>query len=57
MNYATFRNGFYNEGTRQDTWTNAYIGIRDASTMIHNIDINQEMSHEDVADYKAQARF
>lgn len=57
LNYATFRNGFYNEGTRQDTWTNAYIGIRDASTMIHNIDINQEMSHEDVADYKAQARF
>lgn len=49
--------GFYNEGTRQDTWTNAYIGIRDASTMIHNIDINQEMSHEDVAGYKAQARF
>lgn len=57
VDYSKFRNGFYNEGTRQDTWTNAYIGIRDASTLIRYIDINQELSRKQVADYKAQARF
>ncbi|MEG1585360.1 MAG: RagB/SusD family nutrient uptake outer membrane protein, partial [Bacteroidales bacterium] len=54
--YVTFKNGMYDEGWRQ-TWGGLYVGIRDASTFIYNIDINKELNREEIADYKAQARF
>ncbi|MGL4293293.1 MAG: RagB/SusD family nutrient uptake outer membrane protein [Bacteroidales bacterium] len=54
--YVTFKNGLYDEGWKQ-TWGGLYVGIRDASTFINNIDINKELNAEEIADYKAQARF
>lgn len=55
--YKMFKNGEYDENTKQETWTSCYRGIRDASTYIHNIDKNLEMTPEEIADGKAQARF
>ncbi|MDR0863371.1 MAG: RagB/SusD family nutrient uptake outer membrane protein [Candidatus Symbiothrix sp.] len=55
--YRIYKNGEYDEGWNQETWGMCYEGIRDASTFIHNIDINKEMSKTEIADYKAQARF
>lgn len=55
--YRTFKFGEYDENWFNDSYGQCYMSIRDASTMIHNIDINQELSKEEIADYKAQARF
>lgn len=55
--FSQFRNGMYNEGSMQDTWGECYRGIRDASTFIHNIHVNKDLSTEEIADYRAQARF
>lgn len=55
--YRKYKNGEYDEGWDQGTWGSCYEGIRDASTLIHNIDINKEMTSTEIADYKAQARF
>ena len=57
LSYNEFHMGEYTENDKQDTWVNCYKGIRDATTFIQNIDINQEMTAEEIADYKAQARF
>lgn len=54
--YAKFKNGMYDEEWRQ-TWGLCYEGIRDASIFIRNIDINKELSPDEIADMKAQARF
>ena len=50
-----------NFGQYDNTWTNnsyirCYEGIRQASILINNIDINEELSEVEIADYKAQAR-
>lgn len=54
-------NGFhmclYDEGVGQNSWTNSYRGIRQASIFIHNIDQNKEMTKEEIEDYRGQARF
>lgn len=55
--YNIFKYGQYNEGDQQNTWSEAYIGIRDASTFIRYIDINKELSNAEIQDYKSQARF
>jgi hypothetical protein len=55
--YRKYKNGEYDEGWDQGTWGSCYEAIRDASTFIHNIDINKEMTKVEIADYKAQARF
>lgn len=57
LSYNEFHMGEYTENDKQDTWANCYTGIRNATTFIQNIDINKEMSLEEIADYKAQARF
>jgi len=57
LSYNEFHLGEYNENEKQATWEGCYKGIRDATTFIQNIDINQEMTLEEIADYKAQARF
>lgn len=57
LEFSHYRNGMYNEGTMQNTWTECYIGIRDASTFIHNIHVNKDLSETEIADYRAQARF
>lgn len=55
--YDTFKYGQYDEGYQQDTWKEAYIGIRDAATFLRYVDINKELSYEQIQDNKAQARF
>nr|WP_321412162.1 RagB/SusD family nutrient uptake outer membrane protein [uncultured Carboxylicivirga sp.] len=57
LSYNQFHMGQYDENTKQDTWTQCYKGIRNASIFIHNIDINEDLNEEEIADYKAQARF
>lgn len=55
--YDVFKYGQYNEGWQQNTWQEAYIGIRDATTFLRYVDINKEMSYDEIQDNKAQARF
>lgn len=57
VNYKTYKYGQYNEGYNQQHWQECYVGIRDATTFIRNIDINKELSYEEIQDYKGQARF
>lgn len=57
LSYNEFHTGMYSEDDKQGTWLQSYRGIRNATTFIHNIDINEEMTLEEIADYKAQARF
>ncbi|NDV66586.1 RagB/SusD family nutrient uptake outer membrane protein [Bacteroides sp. 224] len=54
--YEFFKNCRYGEGDKQN-WNVCYEGIRNASIFIHNIDQNREMTKEEIADNKAQARF
>lgn len=55
--YDAFKYGQYDEGWQQNTWKEAYIGIRDATTFLRYVDINKELSYEQIQDNKAQARF
>ncbi|UOB16036.1 RagB/SusD family nutrient uptake outer membrane protein [Abyssalbus ytuae] len=57
LSYNIFRMGQYTEDDKQGTWTQCYRGIRNASTFIHNIYMNIEMSEEEIDDYRGQARF
>ena len=57
LSYNMFRMGQYNETDKQGTWLQCYRGIRNASTFIHNIYMNTEMSDDEIADYRGQARF
>ncbi len=57
LSYNEFHMGEYTEDDKQDTWAQCYKGIRNATTFILNIGINREMTTEEIADYKAQARF
>ena len=61
-NLEITRIGYSKFGQYDNTWTNnsyirCYEGIRQASILINNIDINEELSEVEIADYKAQARF
>jgi len=66
--YRIYRAGQYTEQFLQEQWQQCYIGIRDASIYIHNIDqlvngdnIREGMNAEQLAQYiketKAEARF
>lgn len=55
--YKRLKNGEYDENFLQGSWIDAYKGIRQASIFILNIDMNGQMTAEERADYKAQARF
>lgn len=55
--YKNYKNGEYNESWIQNSWGSCYQGIRKASIFIHNIDRNREMSKEEIAGRKAEARF
>ncbi len=57
LSYNKFHTGMYSENDKQGAWQQSYRGIRNATTFIQNIDINKEMTLEEIADYKAQARF
>lgn len=55
--YKRLKNGEYGEGDQQGPWGACYNGIRQASIFIQNIDINEDFTPTEIADYKAQARF
>jgi hypothetical protein len=56
LSYNMFRMGEYAENDK-DSWTQCYRGIRNASTFIHKIYMNKEMSEEEITDHRGQARF
>lgn len=55
--YKKFKNGEYDEYALQESWYSCYKGIRQASEFINNIDINEEMTKNEITDHKGQARF
>lgn len=55
--YVMFKMARYDEGWHQEGWRWNYQGIRDASILIDNIHINEELTPTEILDYKAQARF
>ena len=57
LSYNMFKMGLYTENDKQSSWTQCYRGIRNASTFIHNIYMNEEMSDREISDYRGQARF
>ncbi|MEC3878193.1 RagB/SusD family nutrient uptake outer membrane protein [Parapedobacter sp. 10938] len=57
LSYNMFKMGDYNENDKQGTWIQCYRGIRNATTLIHNVHMNTEMSDVEIADYRGQARF
>src|SRR5690606_25646687 len=57
LSYNMFKMGQYSENDKQGTWTQSYRGIRNATTFIHNIHVNKEMSADEIEDYRGQARF
>ena len=56
-NYPIYRGGQYTEQFLQNSWRECYVGIRDASIFIHNIQINKQMSAEEIRISRAEARF
>lgn len=55
-----YKNGAYNENPAiwpHSSWASCYQGIRKATIYIYNIDNNRQMTNEEMADDKAQARF
>lgn len=57
LEYKQFRYAEYNEDFRQSQWAEAYFGIRQASTAIHYIHLNQELTEQEIVDFRGQARF
>lgn len=55
--YNDIKQVTYNEEKWQNTWKFAYQGIRQAAIFIYNVDKCMELTPEERADYKAQARF
>ena len=56
LSYSRFKLGEYTENEKQ-SWQRCYRGIRNATIFILNIHINEEMTPEEIADYRGQARF
>lgn len=57
LSYNMFKTGDYNENAEQDGWRKSYRGIRNASTFIHNVYMNEELTADEIVDYRGQARF
>lgn len=57
LSYNKFKMGLYDENAKQSSWQQCYRGIRNASTFIHNIYMNTDMSEDEIVDYRGQARF
>lgn len=57
LSYNMFKMGLYNENDKQGAWIQGYRGIRNATTFIHNVHMNTEMTSVEIADYRGQARF
>lgn len=57
ISYNAFKFGQYDNTWTNNSYIRCYEGIRQASILISNVDINEELTEEEIADYKAQARF
>lgn len=57
LSYNMFKMGLYTENDKQSSWTQSYRGIRNATTFIHNVYMNTEMTAAEIEDYRGQARF
>ncbi len=57
LSYNKFKLGEYDENSWNGSWERCYKGINQASIFIHNIDMNKEMTPDEILDYKGQARF
>ena len=59
--YASWKQGNYTESGLEDNsleiWQNAYKGIRQVSTFLLNVDMNQELEPQEKEDMKGQAHF
>ena len=55
--YRTFKYGLYNENDKQESWSDCYAAIRDASTFIRNVYRNKDLNELEIADQRGQARF
>ena len=54
----SYKEGLYDENTKQAVWTRCYRGIRQASLFLQYVDMNDQLRESgELADYKAQARF
>lgn len=56
-NYKSFKEVTYSQESWQDSWKKCYMGIRQASIFIQNVDLCEMLTAEQRRDYKAQARF
>ncbi|MDR1517259.1 MAG: RagB/SusD family nutrient uptake outer membrane protein [Dysgonamonadaceae bacterium] len=56
-NYKGIREVTYGEESYQGSWQEAYRAIRQASIFVENVHPCEEITEEEAADYKAQARF
>lgn len=57
ISYRKFKFGEYDYGWLWSTYVRSYEGIRQASVLINNIDINEDFTPTEIADMKAQGRF
>ena len=58
LSYNEFKEGLYDENTKQGVWTRCYRGIRQASLFLQYVDMNDELRETgELEEYKAQARF
>ena len=59
--YKEWKSGQYGEGgvngSSSGIWKNAYLGIRQVSIFLNNIDINKELTPDEIIDFKGQAHF
>lgn len=55
--YRQFKAGQYDYSWYRESWAQSYAGIRQASIMINKIADGNTFTVDEVADYKAQARF
>lgn len=59
--YAKWKAGQFSEsglnGESQGIWQNAYRGIRQASIFLSNVDLNKQLTAQEIADMKGQCYF
>lgn len=59
--YEKWKSGQYSESgvnnSSSGIWKNAYLGIRQVSIFLNNIDKNGEFTKEEITDFKGQAHF
>lgn len=59
--YKEWKSGQYSESgvnnSSSGIWKNAYLGIRQVSIFLNNIDKNKEFTEEEITDFKGQGHF